>query len=293
MTTFKNVMAIASHLQHLESSLSTILIEAALKLTSLTESSLFILIDGPNGRKYAGTDRLTDAFKEEGLMHENGDTEINIDPSINIDDATGVPKVEKVASVLPSVESSDSATGETKDSDGCGLNEGEGGGGDGGSTNGEHTPPVEGSSSRKRTQPRLWSADGGSSSHKARRLSMEAHNSGEGPDFDFYAVKMESSSVEVYCHSEMGNPPVEDTGNAGNSSSDSRWKKLPGELPPNDDLHEDESRFSDISETSFEDPLEGASLEESAIEESAFDESAFDEPSNYFEVRKVFRYLYD
>ena len=79
MTSVKNVMAIASHLQFLESSLSNILIEAALKLTTLTDSSIFILIDGPNGRKYAGTESLTDTFKKEGLVVENGDAEMNIE----------------------------------------------------------------------------------------------------------------------------------------------------------------------------------------------------------------------
>ena len=79
MTSVKNVMAIASHLQFLESSLSNILIEAALKLTTLTDSSIFILIDGPNGRKYAGTELLTDTFKKEGLVVENGDAEMNIE----------------------------------------------------------------------------------------------------------------------------------------------------------------------------------------------------------------------
>jgi len=79
-----NILAIASHLQYLESSLSNILIEAAMKLTTLTDSSIFILIDGPNGRKFAGTDRLTDVYAKEGLMRENGDVELKMEKEVRL-----------------------------------------------------------------------------------------------------------------------------------------------------------------------------------------------------------------
>ena len=197
MTSVKNVMAIASHLQFLESSLSNILIEAALKLTTLTDSSFFILIDGPNGRKYAGADALKDVFKKEGLMRENGDAEMNIEGEIRVRAAN------TAANEMYRVEAASSSSA-------GGL------GGGGGTSNGgadsasaanaaasaaasslAASSLPERRSTRKRSHPAdALGAGGGGSGMKEKRLTMEVYDSED-------LVEMESTAVDIYFQVEI------------------------------------------------------------------------------------------
>ena len=219
MTSVKNVMAIASHLQFLESSLSNILIEAALKLTTLTDSSIFILIDGPNGRKYAGTDRLTDVFKKEGLMRENGDAEMNIEGEIRVRERERAIITSDELFRVEGDASSTNGAARRNTADGA----------EGGAV-------PERRSTRKRTHPTPLGAESGMV--KEKRLSMEAYDS-EVPDL----VEMESSAVEVYFEPEIGNVHSRSDFQEDNNAL--------GESPPDDNFYEDESH---MPETSFEEP---------------------------------------
>ena len=49
MTSVDNILGLVSHLHSMESSFSAILIEAAMKLASLTDANLFILVETKDG----------------------------------------------------------------------------------------------------------------------------------------------------------------------------------------------------------------------------------------------------
>ena len=50
MSSVDNILGLVSHLHSMESSFSAILIEAAMKLASLTDANLFILVETKDGR---------------------------------------------------------------------------------------------------------------------------------------------------------------------------------------------------------------------------------------------------
>ena len=190
MTSVKNVMAIASHLQFLESSLSNILIEAALKLTTLTDSSFFILIDGPNGRKYAGADALKDVFKKEGLMRENGDAEMNIEGEIRVRSANAA------ANEMYRVEAASSSSA-------GGLGASNGGADSASAANAAAAASSlaasslpERRSTRKRSHPADALGGGSGSGMKEKRLTMEVYDSED-------LVEMESTAVDIYFQVEI------------------------------------------------------------------------------------------
>lgn len=68
--------------QSLEGKLTTILIEAALKMISLTNSRIFLLIETENeGRCYGGQDNLCELYREGRLQPTSEDTELRVDSS--------------------------------------------------------------------------------------------------------------------------------------------------------------------------------------------------------------------
>ena len=69
-------------LQSLEGKLTTILMEAALKMISLTNSRIFLLIETEGeGRCYGGQDNLCELFREGRLQPSSEDTELRVDSS--------------------------------------------------------------------------------------------------------------------------------------------------------------------------------------------------------------------
>ena len=52
MTSVDNILGLVSHLHSMESSFSAILIEAAMKLASLTDANLFILVETKDGELF-------------------------------------------------------------------------------------------------------------------------------------------------------------------------------------------------------------------------------------------------
>ena len=49
-----NLVNLVSQLQHMESAFAAVLMEAAFKLSSLTETNVFLLIESPDSRKFGG-----------------------------------------------------------------------------------------------------------------------------------------------------------------------------------------------------------------------------------------------
>ena len=54
MAAATNLIGLVNQLQHMESAFSAVLMEAALKLSALTETNVFILIESSETRKFGG-----------------------------------------------------------------------------------------------------------------------------------------------------------------------------------------------------------------------------------------------
>ena len=50
-----NLIGLVNQLQHMESAFAAVLMEAAFKLSSLTETNVFILVETAEMRKFGGT----------------------------------------------------------------------------------------------------------------------------------------------------------------------------------------------------------------------------------------------
>ena len=79
MTSPQSLFGLVSHLQVMEQKLTDILLEAAMKVSSLTDSSLFILVETQEGRKFSGDPRLCDAYRNARLLPTEADVECHVD----------------------------------------------------------------------------------------------------------------------------------------------------------------------------------------------------------------------
>lgn len=82
MTSVDNILGLVSHLHSMESSFSAILIEAAMKLASLTDANLFILVETKDGRRFAGKRHLCNLYTSGDLAPMGSDLEMEVDPSV-------------------------------------------------------------------------------------------------------------------------------------------------------------------------------------------------------------------
>jgi len=82
MTSVDNILGLVSHLHSMESSFSAILIEAAMKLASLTDANLFILVETKDGRRFAGKRHLCNLYTSGELSPVGSDLEMEVDPSV-------------------------------------------------------------------------------------------------------------------------------------------------------------------------------------------------------------------
>jgi len=79
MTSAQSLIGLVSQLQTMESSFTSILMEAALKLASLTDASIFMLVETPEGRRYAGRHHLCSAYQRGQLLPLANDKEMEAD----------------------------------------------------------------------------------------------------------------------------------------------------------------------------------------------------------------------
>lgn len=77
----QRLMGVVNGLQMLEDNFLAILMEAALKLASLTEVPLFIMCETAEGRRYAGRGELCDLYRNGTLQPQTSDVEMEINPS--------------------------------------------------------------------------------------------------------------------------------------------------------------------------------------------------------------------
>jgi len=62
MTSAQSLLGLVSQLQSMETSFAAILMEAAMKLSALTDANIFVLIDSQDGRKFSGKRYLCDSY---------------------------------------------------------------------------------------------------------------------------------------------------------------------------------------------------------------------------------------
>ena len=67
MTSVDNILGLVSHLHSMESSFSAILIEAAMKLASLTDANLFILVETKDGN-FSWVEKRMDDLQPDVIM---------------------------------------------------------------------------------------------------------------------------------------------------------------------------------------------------------------------------------
>ena len=79
MSSPQSLFGLVSHLQHMEQKLTDILLEAAMKMSSLTDSSIFILVETQEGRKFSGKPHLCDAYRQSRLIPTEADVECLVD----------------------------------------------------------------------------------------------------------------------------------------------------------------------------------------------------------------------
>jgi len=87
MSTATNLLSLLNQLQVMENSLTNFMLETILKIQSLTETRVFLLLEtqGGNdvGRRYCGTRELVDIFEKGRLTLKADDVEVTLDSSIN------------------------------------------------------------------------------------------------------------------------------------------------------------------------------------------------------------------
>ena len=98
MASSLNLLDLVNHLHNLESSVGRILIEAAVKLSQLTDLNLFVIVESQDGRKFAGTRDLCDAYVASALNPCGNDVHINV-----LDNQTVVEEPLNVMNPVPEV----------------------------------------------------------------------------------------------------------------------------------------------------------------------------------------------
>jgi len=82
MASAHNLLGVVSQLQSMENTLTAILIETALKLSSLTDAKVFVLVDSSEGRRVAGAPQLCHTYATNGLTPTGSDIEIVLEPNV-------------------------------------------------------------------------------------------------------------------------------------------------------------------------------------------------------------------
>ena len=79
MSSPQSLLDLVTRLQHIEQNITDILLEAAMKMSSLTDSSVFILVETQEGRKFSGVPHMCDAYRNSQLTPKDTDVECLVD----------------------------------------------------------------------------------------------------------------------------------------------------------------------------------------------------------------------
>jgi len=75
----KNIEKLLGELQSIETKVSTMFLEVALKIMNLTDANIFVLLETSNGRHYGGKEHLCSAYREGNLFALTNDYEVEVD----------------------------------------------------------------------------------------------------------------------------------------------------------------------------------------------------------------------
>ena len=73
LSTSPSLSSMMKHMRHLESSVIRVLMEATLKLSSLTEAGCFVLFETPEGRRFGGSAKLMEEFVDGQLTSDGAE----------------------------------------------------------------------------------------------------------------------------------------------------------------------------------------------------------------------------
>jgi hypothetical protein len=83
MATAASLMGLVNQLQGIESQFSMVLMEAAMKIASFTDASIFVLVDTPEGRSWVGRKNLKEEFIDGRLQIRPNDVEYDVNPNVS------------------------------------------------------------------------------------------------------------------------------------------------------------------------------------------------------------------
>jgi len=83
MAAAASLMGLVNQLQGMESQFSMVLMEAAMKIASFTDASIFLLIDTPEGRSWVGRKNLKEEFINGRMQIRPNDVEFDVNPNVS------------------------------------------------------------------------------------------------------------------------------------------------------------------------------------------------------------------
>ena len=80
MASADSLEAMMTHIQNMEEAMVSVLMEAIMKQSAVIDATILIVVDGPNGRKWAGRNHLRQAYLDGTLVSTRDENEILVDP---------------------------------------------------------------------------------------------------------------------------------------------------------------------------------------------------------------------
>ena len=80
----QNLLPLLEQLQLMENSLTNFMFETILKLRSLTDSKVFLLLENSERRRYCGSPELVDVFEQRGLNGLSTDVRVDLDTTTDV-----------------------------------------------------------------------------------------------------------------------------------------------------------------------------------------------------------------
>jgi len=77
-----NLIGLVNQLQNIESTMMAAIMEMLMKVATLTDANVFLLVDAVEGRRFAGKRHLVDAYLAGALAPVGTDVEMELDPSV-------------------------------------------------------------------------------------------------------------------------------------------------------------------------------------------------------------------
>jgi len=84
MSAAANLMGLVTQLQNMECAISSIIMESAMKLASLTSASVFIAIETEDARRFTGSPHMMQTYLQRNLVPSGRDLQIDVDLSARI-----------------------------------------------------------------------------------------------------------------------------------------------------------------------------------------------------------------